>query len=130
MKTLRNIFIIVGVISACYFGYNAYVSYSFQKSMKDTLSSMNSTPFSCIDGSTPKIERWGFLGYSRYCEIRNLKDGPWEAWEGQYRNIKGSFSQGFQHGEWIWFNKDGSQSQQAQYSLGKELSKVSVDTKK
>lgn len=99
MNMTKKILTAAAIVAASYFGFLAYSSYSFQKSMNDTLLTMNRTPFSCPDGSNPKIERWGFLGYARYCMTGSQKSGPWEAWEGSHLVIKGNYQRGLQHGE-------------------------------
>jgi len=94
-----------------------------------TLAAMNKVPFSCPDGAMPKINKWSTLSYSRYCVSEKLKDGPWEVWRSQYLEIKGSYKRGFKHGEWIWFNEDGSIFQKALYYEGDIFSFVQQTSK-
>jgi hypothetical protein len=88
--------------------------------MMKTQLAMNKVSFACLSGAVVKTERWGFLGFSRYCVVHELKNGPWEAWEGEYLQVKGGYRDGFPDGEWNWFNKDGSRIRQSTYALGKE----------
>ncbi len=44
--------------------------------------------FECPDGTTDMIERWGKVGYMRFCKRGNVNDGPWMAWEAQYKKIE------------------------------------------
>lgn len=87
---------------------------------------MSQSPFSCPDGATLKIKegfvRLGEISISRYCVTEHLKDGPYESWMAQHLDIRGGYSRGFKHGEWIWFNEDGSIWQKALYFEGNLLS--------
>lgn len=89
------------------------------KKLKSTLEAMNKTTFSCPEGHRLKVKEWlKDDSATRYCVAGNLKDGPHESWKAQHIDITGGYSRGLKHGEWIWFNKDGSIWQKALYYEG------------
>jgi antitoxin component YwqK of YwqJK toxin-antitoxin module len=90
--------------------------------MNKTLTLLQQNPRLCQEGSEATIERWGELGYSRYCLSNGKKYGHWEAWESQYKNIDGSYKNGIEDGKWIWYNKDGCIYRVINYKEGLKLS--------
>lgn len=82
--------------------------------------------FECPPGLEEKTERWSKLGYSRSCV--KPKHGKWEAWSEGYKHIDGFYHNGKKHGNWVFYNSDGSVSQEITYKDGKEAQDTNVQS--
>jgi hypothetical protein len=89
--------------------------------MEATYRMITGIQFQCPDGTTDTIDRWGKAGYMRFCQRGEVKDGPWTAWETQYKNVEGEYKYGRKHGSWIWWNKNGSKHRVIEYREGAEI---------
>ena len=102
------------------------VGYLGQRSVRAELEksriALERSELTCPDEGRPRIERWGEIGWSRYCEVSGQKDGPWQAWENQRLAIQGAYADAERHGTWTWFHSDGSVYRQKTYHHGEELS--------
>lgn len=89
--------------------------------MEATYRLITKIQFQCPDGTTETIERWREAGYMRFCKKGEVNDGPWTAWEAQYKNINGEYKKGRKHGIWVWWNKDDSKYRVIEYREGTEI---------
>ena len=81
---------------------------------------MERSTFECPTGTEVTTRGWSEAGYLRYCEPK--KNGPWETWASGYRNIKGEYKNGKEHGVGYWFNRDGTIQTTVVYDNGSKVS--------
>ncbi len=75
----------------------------------------------CKEGSIEEREIWSKLGIAVFCEKDGTKHGPWQAWDGGYMHISGSYIGGQKHGTWKYFNARGEQWGERLFENGKEV---------
>jgi len=120
MKTaFKYIAYMVGALSFAYLLIMGSFSSYLTMSAKETWEAMKDSPFSCPPGTEVTYRAWSENGRQRYCE--KAKDGPWEAWMSGYKWVQGYYKSGKEHGEWVWFNEDGTVSKTISYENGVEL---------
>lgn len=96
-----------------------------QRSMKETYDAISKVTLSCTPGASQVIEPWSKGGYSVSCRANEVKDGPWQAWEGGHISISGAYAKGKEHGAWLVHTDKGTQLYRTiTYENGKELSNV------
>jgi antitoxin component YwqK of YwqJK toxin-antitoxin module len=93
--------------------------------MKETYDEISKVTLSCPPGASQIIERWSKGGYSVSCRANDVKDGPWQAWEGGHLSISGAYAKGKEHGTWLVYTDKGKQLYRTiTYENGKEVSNV------
>lgn len=97
----------------------SYISSQMSNSSVSTWEAMKGGIFECPPDLEEKTERWSKLGYSRSCV--KTKHGKWEAWSEGYKNIDGFYHNGKGHGNWVYYNPDGSVSKEITYKEGKDV---------
>jgi len=96
-----------------------------QHSMKETYDEISKVTLACPPGTSQVIEPWSKGGYSVSCRANEVKDGPWQAWEGGHIAISGAYAKGKEHGTWLVYTNKGKQLYRTiTYENGKELSNV------
>lgn len=96
-----------------------------QYSMKETYDEIAKVNLVCPTGASQVIEPWSKGGYAVFCRINEVKDGPWQAWEGGHIAISGAYARGKEHGTWLVYANKGTQVYRTiAYENGKELSDV------
>ena len=60
-----------------------------------------------MPGFNKVIERWGLLGYSRYCMKNGVIHGKWIAFENGKLAIEGRYKFGKKDDKWIYYHNDG-----------------------
>lgn len=93
-------------------------SLSTPQELERTRDALTRIEFSCPSGSVEQVERWGTIGWARFCSRAGLEHGPWQAWEHQQLVISGGFYEGRRDGAWKIFNRDGSLHKSLQYKMG------------
>lgn len=78
----------------------------------------------CEKGAVEEREIWSKLGIAIFCENEGLKHGIWQAWDGGYMHISGSYLEGKKHGTWKYYNAYGEQWGEKHYSHGDETSQL------
>ena len=115
---------LIGLIVLIFVGVGVSTMFLLRRVLVDDMEAtyrlVTRIQFQCPDGTTEAIERWGKTGYMRFCKKGEVNDGPWTAWEAQYRNIDGQYQNGKKHGIWTWWNKDGSKYRIIEYREGTE----------
>lgn len=94
---------------------------SVRAELRKTRAALDRSEFSCPENAEPRVERWGEIGWSRYCVLNGQEHGPWQAWEKEKVAIVGAFAEGERHGTWKWFNVDGTVHRETTYKHGEEL---------
>lgn len=108
------------IITMPYFG-----GWLLQRSMKETYDEISRVKLSCPPGASQVIEPWSKGGYSVSCRANDVKEGPWQAWEGGHISISGAYAKGKEHGTWLVYSDKGKQLYRTiTYENGKELSNV------
>lgn len=75
----------------------------------------------CEEGAVEEREIWSKLGIAIYCEKEGVKHGIWQAWDGGYMHISGSYAEDKKHGIWKYYNAHGEQWAEKHYSNGEEI---------
>lgn len=105
----RHIALIVLLISPL----GAYALLTFtttaamRQSIDDTRMAMEQSSLTCPDGHSVRVDMWSKSGLSRACVLRDVLDGPWEAWEKGHLVVRGHYKQGARSGIWTWYNDTG-----------------------
>lgn len=120
-NSLKYVAYVIGGLSVAYLLIMSLISYSMTSTSQKTWDVMKSNPLECPPGTKLTYRGWSENGTQRYCEA--LKNGPWEAWMSGYKWVQGTYKNGKEHGEWLWFNKDGSVSKRIIYVNGVEQKK-------
>ncbi|QKK11180.1 MAG: hypothetical protein HND59_05765 [Pseudomonadota bacterium] len=119
MKTsIKYIAYIIGGLSTAYLLFMYVISSYIGSSSIETWDAMQKQAFNCPEGTEVTYRGWSENGRMRYCEPS--KNGAWEAWMSGYKWVQGTYINGKEHGEWLWFNKDGSVSKRIIYVYGVE----------
>lgn len=124
---MKNVILLFSLILNAIFLTNfALVFYRGEKS-DQTYQVIQANRFSCPEGITEKIEKWGQNGYARSCV--GLQHGKWEAWEKAYKNIEGEYTNGKKNGKWIWYHPSGKVYREVYYEQGVEVSSQIMNEK-
>ena len=78
----------------------------------------------CEQGAVEEREVWSKLGIAIFCMKDGEKQGAWQAWDGGYMHISGTYVDGKKHGTWKYFNANSEQWGTRNYIAGEEQSEV------
>lgn len=111
------------IVLASIIFYNCLFGLCSEKSnsLSYTKTAINNVDFRCMDGYEDTVERWGLLGYSRYCLKDGVRHGKWIAFENSKLVIEGNYELGKKEGKWIWYHSDGSIYRVIKYVEGLEV---------
>src|ERR1017187_1528223 len=76
--------------------------------------------FVCPVLAEEALARWGELGYSRGCLLNGSLDGPWVAWDGGKRVLRGQYTAGVPSGTWEVWHRNGSLFRRFSCAHGKD----------
>ena len=114
-----------GIIGLGIAGYLVFVfsaSASVQRELAKTYSVLTQSDFSCPKGTQIHIERWGEVGWARFCDHNGEKHGPWQAWKHQRVVIEGGFFRDQKDGVWNFLEANGGVYRVIEYERGQEVS--------
>jgi len=85
---------------------------------------MQSSAFTCPQGTESTNRAWSKAGHARYCEP--LRNGKWEAWSEGHRQVEGEYKNGKESGTWRWYGADGRPYLEAIFENGTKVSERKI----